>query len=317
MIRFIAIVILSYIITPTLKAQQEPLYTQFMYNKLTFNPAYAGSYETIALTALFRDQWVGFPGAPKSQIFSINIPLSAQRVGFGLTASNSSIGISSRLTLDGAYTYRFLIGEGVLSIGLQTSLRQYELDYTDSRLVAIDGINLDPSITPQVFQRNVVNFGAGIYYTQSNFYVGLSAPRLSEADLDFDNSLGLSTEERIFYVMSGGTVILNNDWTLTPQLLFKYADSAPWDLDLNVSTTYNDRVTVGLTYRHGGDTNSLAESMDLIFGFQLTESLMLGAAYDFGLTGLRNETSGSFEGVVKYIIGRNRNADQEINPRYF
>ena len=298
--------------------QQEQLYTQFMFGKLTFNPAYAGSYETTSFTALFRNQWVGFPGAPKTQLLSINAPVSNQRIGFGLTATNSSIGISERQTLDGAYSYRFSVGEtGFLSIGLQSSLRRYTVDFTDERLLGIDGIALDPSISPQIFNRNIVNFGAGIYYSQPNFYFGLSAPRLSEADLDFDNSFGVSREARIFYAMTGSVVNLSNDWIFTPQLLFKYANNLPWDLDVNLSFTYKDRLTAGMSYRHGGDSSSLAESIDLIFGVQMTDALMLGVAYDFSLTGFREQSSGSVEGVIRYIIGRTRSAEDEVNPRYF
>ena len=312
--------ILFFLITcaVAVSAQQEQLYTQFMYGKLTFNPAYAGSYESTSFTALFRNQWVGFPGAPKTQLLSINIPVSNQRIGFGITATNSSIGISERQTLDGAYTYRFSVGEsGFLSIGLQSSLRRYTVDFTDDRLLGIDGIALDPSISPQIFNRNIVNFGAGIYYSQPNFYVGLSAPRLSEADLDFDNSFGVSKEERIFYAMAGSVISLSNDWTFSPQFLFKYADNVPWDLDINASITYDDRLTLGMSYRHGGDSSSLAESLDLIFGVQITDALTLGVAYDFSLTGFREQSSGSVEGMIRYIIGRSRSSDDEVNPRYF
>lgn len=298
--------------------QQEQLYTQFMYNKLAYNPAYAGHYEHISFTGIVRNQWIGFPGAPKSQSLSINMPIADQKLGFGINATNNTIGISSKHTIEGAYSYRFRTGSNsMLSIGLQTSLRRYTIDYTDNRLVAIDGTPLDPAISGQKLNRNVINFGGGIYFNSPNFFVGVSAPRLSEADLDFDNSLGLSTEARVYYAMAGGEIEINPTWSFTPQVLFKYLDNAPWDLDVNFSFTYNDRVTAGLNYRHGGDSGSLAESIDLIFGFQINDALLIGAAYDFTLSNLRSETAGSIEGVVTYTLGRSRQSNQEVNPRYF
>jgi type IX secretion system PorP/SprF family membrane protein len=316
--RFIYILCILFGVTAISYGQREQLYTQFMYNKLAYNPAYAGHYDHISFTGIVRNQWIGFPGAPKTQSLSINMPIANQKLGFGINATNNSIGISSKQTLEGAYSYRFKTGaNSMLSIGLQTSLRRYTVDYTDNRLIAIDGTPLDPAISGQKLNRNVINFGGGIYFNSDNFYIGVSAPRLSEADLDFDNSLGLSTEARVYYAMTGVELDINQNWTFTPQVLFKYLDNAPWDLDVNMSFTYNDRVTAGINYRHGGDSNSLAESLDLIFGFQLNEGLLIGAAYDFTLSSLRSQTAGSIEGVVTYTLGQTKKSGREINPRYF
>lgn len=298
--------------------QQEQLYTQFMYNKLAFNPAYAGNYDNVNFTGIIRNQWIGFPGAPKTQLLSINIPISDQRLGFGLNMTNHSIGISSRQTVEGAYSYRFRTGStGVLSIGLSTSLRRYSIDYTDSRLLAIDDITLDPSITPERFNRNIINFGGGIYYNTEQFYIGISSPRLSEADLDFDNSLGISIEKRIYYAMTGGMIEINNDWTFSPQVLFKYIEDAPWDMDINASFTYDRRLTAGINYRYGGDNSSPGESIDLMVGIQFNQGLLLGVSYDFTLTKLRKETAGSIEAIVSYTLGQGTNKKIETNPRYF
>lgn len=312
------ILLLFLILSFSAKGQQEQLYTQFMYNKLAFNPAFAGNYDNVSFTAIIRNQWIGFPGAPKTQLLSVNIPISDQRLGFGLNMSNHSIGISNRQTIEGAYSYRFRTGDsGVLSIGLQTSLRRYAVDYTDSRLVAIDDITLDPSISPQRFNRNIINFGGGIYYNTDRFYLGVSAPRMSEADLDFDNSQGISIEKRVFYAMTGGVLDINEDWIFTPQILVKYVENTPWDMDASLSFTYANRLTAGLNYRYGGDNSSPGESLDLLFSIQINEGVLLGMAYDFTLSKLRRETAGSIEAVVSYTLGQGKRKKIETNPRYF
>jgi type IX secretion system PorP/SprF family membrane protein len=183
--------------------------------------------------------------------------------------------------------------------------------------VAIDDITLDPSITPQRFNRNIINFGGGIYFNTDRFYLGVSAPRLSEADLDFDNSLGISIEKRIYYAMTGGRIDINRDWTFSPQILFRYVEDAPWDMDVNASFTYDARLTAGINYRYGGDNSSPGESIDLMVGIQLNEGLLLGVSYDFTLTKLRKETAGSIEAIVSYTLGQGSNRKVETNPRYF
>ena len=124
-------------------AQQEAQYTQFMYNKLAFNPAYAGSLEAICATAIVRNQWLGLEGAPKSQIFNIDAALSDNRVGVGLNVARTSIGISNNYNADLSYAYRVPLGKGKIGVGLQGSIRSFNANYNDERLIATQGMNLD------------------------------------------------------------------------------------------------------------------------------------------------------------------------------
>ncbi len=318
MIRSIVISSLLLICSLTAWTQQDQLYTQFMYNKLALNPAYAGHYEGVSFTGIVRNQWIGFPGAPQTQALSVNIPLFAQNAGLGITANRNTIGVSEKQTIEGAYTYRIRISESqTLSIGLQTSLRRYSVNFTDPSLLAIDGIAFDPSLNAQDYNQNVFNFGGGLYYSTESFYLGLSSPRLSEALLDIENQEGFGREQRIFYAMGGGEIEMSSMVKFVPQALIKYTENAPVDLDVNLSVMYADRLTGGINYRLGGDRESAGESIAVLAGLQVNSGLLIAAAYDITLSNIRRASSGSIEAVVHYTIGQTDHASREINPRFF
>ncbi len=298
-------------------AQQEQLYTQFMFNKLVLNPAYAGNEEVACASVLYRDQWTGFEGAPTTQLFSINAPLAGQKVGLGFNLARNTIGITEKLTLDAIYAYRLKIGKGTFSMGVQASLRRFDQDFTDPRLIAIQGLEQDQAVQLEVLSKNVVNFGFGAYYSTNLYYVGASIPRLSKADIDFDQDDIFSSEVRHFYIMGGAAFAVNADWTLKPQVLLKVVENAPFDADLNILATYKEKYHGGLTYRTGGNNGGIGESLDLIFGFQLNPQLMLGFAYDYTLSDLRTHNSGSIELMLHYCFNKRNNQEEIINPRYF
>ncbi|MEE9374057.1 MAG: type IX secretion system membrane protein PorP/SprF [Saprospiraceae bacterium] len=299
-------------------AQQEQLYTQFMYNKLGLNPAFAGNHENVAVSAIIRNQWVGFEGAPITQSASLNVPLANQKIGLGLNLTRNTIGISEKQTIDLIYSYRMNIADaGTLSIGLQGSARRYQIDYTDPRLNGIVDKIFDPAIDVRRFDENVINFGAGLYFNTSHFYVGISSPRLIERSINFASQLGFSQEVRHIMWMMGGAIDLNDDWVMTPQTIFRYTKNSPFDIDFNISATWRSYLTGGITYRHGGDSSSFAESIDVLFGIQVSRQFMISAAYDFTLSQIRNHSSGSFEIGLHYVIGGKRNPGDNINPRYF
>ena len=318
MIRGIVISILVVLSIGTIFGQVQPLSTQFMYNKLALNPAYAGAQAYTELTGIVRSQWVGFPGAPKTQQLSANIPLFDQQVGLGITANSHSLGVTTFQTIEGSYSYRIKTSEsGTLSLGLQTSYRRYTIDFSDPQVVAIDGNANDPNLIGGNVNTNSLNFGGGVYYSQDEFYLGVSIPRLSAQDLTLgDGPLNL-TEQRTINLMGGVSLDLNEQWIVTPQVLFRLVDDQPFDADINTSFTYDNFLTLGLSYRFGGDRDSFGESIDFIVGIEINEALMLGAAYDYNLSQLGRVSSGSFEGLVRYRIGATQGNIIDINPRFF
>ncbi len=300
-----------------LNGQQQQMYTQFMYNKLALNPAFAGNEEYLTATMIYRDQWIGFPGAPNAQVFNINLPRLGPRIGLGINFERQSIGITEKITYEGMYAYKFYLGNGTLSMGINASGRNYTLDYTDSRLFAIQDIRLDPSIPQTRESRHLFNAGFGVYFNTNNFYVGGSIPRMIEGDLDFDDNQLFSTEVRHLLIMTGGTFILDKDWRITPQFLFKAAEKTPRSFDFNTSATWKDIYTAGLTYRSGGNQSDWGESIDVIFGLQLSERMLLGFAYDITLAKIRNSSSGSIEMMLNYVFVPKKIKTVVINPRYF
>lgn len=299
-------------------AQQEQQYTQFMYNRLAYNPGYAGSHETACITGIVRSQWLGLEGAPNTQVLSFDMPLMNQRIGIGANISRNTIGISERITLDGVYSYRLRLATGTLGIGLQASIRYFNNDYTSSDLVSTVPITLDGAIPDGPRSKYVPNFGAGAYFNNEKFYIGVSVPRMVTNNIDFNEVGSLLSEEKIHgYLMAGYIFGINKNVDFKPQILMKYAANSPFDADLNASFIFQKKYTAGLTARLGGSTQvGFMESFDLMVGAQITQHILFGLSYDITLSEIKDYSNGSIEGVVRYCIGKSE-GEEIVNPRFF
>lgn len=315
------IVLLVFMIsTVVLSAQQEQMYTQFMYNKLAINPGYAGHEKVWSLTALYRNQWIGFDGAPDAQSISLNSPIFSDKIGVGLNIKRQALGITQLVTIEGIYAYKLRIGEGKLSLGLQVSARDYKVNYKDDRLFAIHDISLDPSIPKIVEKKQFLNTGFGVYLNYKNFFLGGSLPRLINADLTFNdtgNKKLFSEEERHLLLMTGVEIFLGKTSSITPQILFKVVENAPIDFDFDLNYNYKETYTLGLNYRYGGADRDVGESIDLILGMQLNEKIFAALAYDVGLSKLRSHHNGSIELMVHYKFIKTIHTVEHINPRFY
>ena len=299
-------------------AQQQPMYTQFMYNKLALNPAYAGYHDHLCITGIYRNQWMGFEGSPESQVLSVQAPVNQGRIGIGANLQYVTLGVSSLLTFDGIYSYRIPVGNGTLSLGAQASVRQMVVDYSDPRLKAVQNIALDPAIQSDRQSKVVANFGVGLYYNTDQFYAGLSAPRLMSSDIDFDdNTLFVAREEQHVYAMAGYVFRLNYSLDLVPQVLARYAVNSPMSWDFNTSVIWKENYTLGLTYRTGGTDADIGESLDVLFAAKIARGLLLGVSYDIGLSEIQRYSNGSLEVVLRYCFGQPAASTEFTNPRYF
>ncbi len=300
------------------QAQQEQQYTQFMYNKLSINPGYAGSKDATDITGIFRSQWLGLDGAPQTQLVSLNMPLMNKRVGVGLNLVRHSISIYRRFSAEATYSYRIRMGRGTLGVGVQGSIRQISADYADERLSAVQGLGLDSAI-PDLAQNKIVgNFGAGLYYNTSKYYVGISAPRFLKNNIAF-NDLGgvLAREIPHFSIMGGLLFEINENLDIQPQLLIKYVDHAPLDADVNATFIFKKLYMAGLTYRTGGSSvTGIGESIDFMLGAHIVNNLFFGVSYDMTLSDIKDYNSGSVEGVLRYSFGTSE-GEEIINPRFF
>jgi len=300
-----------------LSAQQEHQYTQFMYNKPYYNPAYSGARGVPSITGIFRSQWIGFDGAPQSGLLSFNSPFLTPRVGIGAVMSMKKIGLNRDFNASLAYSYELIKLENVSArAGIQVSIRSLSTAFDDATPVNIG----DPSLDNQQVNSIFGNVGAGLYATfMERYYVGLSVPRI------YRNSIGLSNanatliakESPHFYATAGGIFPLSDDINLMPAVLLKYVQHAPMDADINVNLDIRQKVTAGISYRVGG--NGAGESVDLLVMWQASPQIGIGAAYDFSLSDVKDYNSGSiellFQADLKKQNGKKKNG--VFSPRFF
>jgi len=297
-------------------AQQDAQYTQWMFNKLSINPAYAASSDYACISCLHRSQWVGLEGAPVSQSLNLRVPLYKKNVGLGLSINHDQIGPTNSWQFSGIYAYRFNFeNQHKLSVGLQGSVRSYRVKYSET-----EALESGDGLLPTADQNRMIpNFGVGLYYYTPKFFVGLSAPRLLEGDLSFfkdgSNNTDFAREELHGFLMAGAVFELNDAIKLKPSLLFKYVKDAPFDADLHASLIFYDIFWAGLTYRLGGIGDSGGESLDMVLQLQLSRAIRLGFAYDFTLSKVREYSDGTFEVVLDYCL--NPGNDRLTNPRFF
>ncbi len=278
-----------------LMAQYEPHYTMnFVFNKLPYNPAYAGSKECTDVVALYRKQWAGLTGAPTTINASFHTPFANNKCGIGLSVTNDRIGMLNNSYAQLAYSYRIPIGDGVLSAGLQAELEFAQIDW--NKAVVVDPN--DPNVQSGMKNSVKPNFGVGLYYTNPNFFVGLSAPRfLKTAYYDNSNvSAGNSQKDKRTYYGMGGLIIpINKNILFRPMALISYNPSAPFEWEVNGSLILARKLWVGASYRS-------ADSFDVFLSYDVTKSLRVGAGYDFTTSQLRTVSSGSFEFMVGYLF---------------
>lgn len=298
-----------------LNAQQEHHYTQFMYHKLYLNPAYAGARGVPSVSAIYRNQWSGFEGAPKSFLASFNSPFLSKRVGVGVTLNQQKAGLNRDFFASLAYSYDLIAQDEVsLRIGIQGSLRSLSIDFARAQ----PGQSGDPSIGEENTSDIYGNVGAGIYATfEERFYVGLSVPRIFPNSIGFDNPNATRTAKEAWhlYGMAGAILPLSDDLSLMPAVLLKYVQNTPFNADLNLNLDFRRKVSAGLSYRLGGD--GPGDSVDVLVFWQATELVGFGAAYDFTLSQIRDYTAGSFEIMLQADLKKRSGKKNMSNPRFF
>lgn len=307
----IYIILLLVLFGQLVHAQQEGLQTQFMYNKLAFNPAYAGSYAAPVVTAVNRTQWIGIEGAPTTQAVSFCQPMLSNHFGLGINLVRNVITINRTLTAELSYAYQMALPRGYLGIGIQASMRHFKQDWNDSRIVTSQPTSADDALPNGVQGKVLPNFGAGVFYTAPRWYAGLSLPRLVDNNIDFSELGEASREARHFNMMVGAAFALSETMDIIPQTQFRYVKNAPPDLDINVMLDVRRKFLGGMTYRMGGDKNGLGESIDIMAGAYATKNLMFMLSYDIGLT--RLSSAGSIEATLRWIINPPEGSDT-IDP---
>ncbi|HMG16228.1 MAG TPA: PorP/SprF family type IX secretion system membrane protein [Saprospiraceae bacterium] len=309
-----SLIIISFLlVVVSLQAQQERQYTQFFSNKLAINPAYAGEDRIGSITAIYRNQWLQFEGAPISQLITLNTPLFTPKVGFGLGLYHNTIGIFETYEASMAYSYDLINRpKHSLRIGIQGSLRNFKIDVNSPLIYTIDPN--DPSLANVEPSKIYGNVGMGIYLNINKFYVGFSTPRFFDNTIGFNSISDLTAKEVAhYYIMTGLTLPISSDVDVQTNILGKYVKGAPFVMDINGNLIFSQTFTIGLGYRTGGD--SYGDAMDLNVQYLFNKLIGFGVAYDYTLSKINKVSSGTVEALVR--INFNNNKDNLHNPRFF
>ncbi|NNE29545.1 MAG: type IX secretion system membrane protein PorP/SprF [Saprospiraceae bacterium] len=313
-------------------AQQDAMFTKYMFNSLVYNPAYAGAKDHMALGVLHRTQWWDIEGGPNTQSFTIHTPLPKDRIGLGFWAVNDVIGPTHTISANLAYAYRIPMGNGKLSVGVQGGITNWAADWTKLDLFSPD----DPAFSDANPNFLLPNFGVGVYYYSDKFYVGAASPRLIEYDLQDEpiNTQRWAKQYRHYFFSTGVAIPLRGEQiVLKPSLLIKNVGmfskfnkdenfeqlGAPTEFDIDVSVLFYKALWIGASFRSSLevfiDDSSSFDSADIWASYYLTNGLRIGAAYDYTLTKLQTVAGGSFEIMLGYEF--NYTTKRTVTPRYF
>ncbi|WP_157206598.1 PorP/SprF family type IX secretion system membrane protein [Mariniflexile maritimum] len=286
-------------------AQQLPQFTQYMYNTISINPAYAGSREALSIVGLHRSQWVGFRGGPITQTLSIHTPLRNDRIGLGLSFIEDDLGPENFTYLYGDFSYSIPTGKtGKLAFGIKGGFTQYSLD-PDFR----EAESFDPSIYG-IEDRWTPNIGLGVYYSTNRVYFGLSTPRVLNTDKNTEE--GFEALDRLSYYFTGGVVVdLSNSFKFKPAFLVKATNGAPVSYDLTANFLYNEKFWIGGSYRINEKTAAIGGIAD----FQVSRQLRIGYAYEKPISEIARYTTGTHEILLMYEF--KFLSSKLKSPRYF
>jgi len=301
-----------------LKAQQDPHFTHYMFNTLDVNPAYAGSRDALTVTGLYRNQWIGFDGAPSTQTLTLHTPVFNDKVGLGLSAMYDRIGPTSNTSLFADFAYRIAMGQSQkarLTFGLKGGLNIMKIGLADLKV-------MDPA--DQEFYSNVTNkilpnFGFGVYYYNTNFYVGASVPRILEnyydGKIDGTETDQLARQKRHYDFIMGAMVKLGKNVKLKPSFLVKIMESSSPEFDLSaLFYLANDKFWIGPAFR---TTFRSTDAVSALIGVQIFDQLGLGYSFDYSIFNQSFKyNAGSHELMLRYDFIYN-NKPKVKSPRYF
>lgn len=292
-------------------AQQDAQYTQYMYNPMSVNPAYVGSRDVLSIIGLYRNQWSGLEGAPRTFNFGLHSPVG-ERVGLGLNITRDEIFIADETYIDALFSYTLNVSEkGKLNLGVKGGGHLLNIDSNRLNSGPFNPgdsdtqINIDNKFSPQ--------FGAGAFYYTDRFYLGFSVPNILETE-HFDessnsNNSSSTAEERVnYYLMAGHTFNVSENVLFKPAALTKIVQGSPLQLDLSANFLIYEKFTLGMAYRWSAALSGLV-------GFQVSDQIFIGFAYDWETTELQQYNDGSYEIFLRFELF---NREEGLkNPRFF
>lgn len=273
-------------------AQQRMQFTQYMFNGLLINPAYAGADEALSLTFIQRSQWADVEAAPTTQTFSAHTLFKQKHLGLGLSVINDEIGVHRNLSALTNYAYHLKVAEkAYFSMGLLAGVHNRRSDYAS----LIGEGNYDPKLSNPMISETYFDFGMGMYFRTPKLHLGLSVPELIPATYQVNDTLSIDLNESNYLFFSKYRMQVNKNLAVEPGFLIKYLAGVPVSYDINVNVIFHEVLTTGLSYRK-------QESVDFLLKGQITPQLQFGYAYDYPISEISRLSSGSHELMINYVF---------------
>ncbi len=308
----LVLILVSGFYIPTLKAQQNAMLSQYMFNMLSINPAYAGNRAVDNVTVLYRNQWAGFDGNPKSSFISWDKRKQDSNVGYGLQMYNDRYGSQSANGVQGFYSFRIPFRHSTLTLGVSGGVFDY--------VFALGGSNVFDAFDPALIDENVwvPTVGIGTLYFTEKWYVGLSIPTLLKTEVNFSDRVQkvntFGTNNQVF--ISGGYIYdATNQLSLKPSFLIKSYAAAPLQIDLNLNAWLQNKYGAGFSYRTG-DFNT-GGALVGIAEYQITPQIRIGYAYDYNLSAINEFSKKTHEFLLRYEFDTSKSSFNIRSPRYY
>lgn len=293
------LILLVVALSNTASAQQEAMFTHYMYNKMAVNPGFTGAQEAISITGLHRSQWVSFEGAPTTQSIAAQMPITGKNFGVGLGVVNDQIGPTKDIGVKGNFAYHLKLNEkSKLGLGLSAGVNFVSTNLNSLAIVEQNDISFASNINSKALP----NFGFGAFYFTPKYFAGLSIPKLLQNIFETTNvsgsSIAISNDQRHYYLMGGAIFNLTADkqFKIKPTSLVKVTNGAPIQMDLTTTVIYDDKLSGGLALRTG-------DAIGLLLGYTLNNDLTFGYSFDWSYTNKTfNYNGGSHELMIRYNI---------------
>ena len=288
-------------------AQQNPLFTQYMFNGLVINPAYTGSHESMTTTFALRSQWSGLKGAPQTQVASAHSPLKLSRSAAGVVFVHDEVSVVNQYMAYGTYAYRIPLSKNAkLAVGGQAGVSYYQANLSELNILTSNG-QPDPNFY-QNESRILPNLGIGMYYYSKKTFIGLSLPTLINNRWNNQDAYTQARQKRHYFLSAGHIFPMGAGLKFKPNVLLKWEEGGPFQYDLNANFLIHEAVWVGVSYR-------MQDSVDGLLEININKQLSLGYSYGYPISSLAAVQTGTHEVVLNYRINRNKNI--VFSPRYF
>lgn len=304
----VTILLFMGIVSARLTAQQDPMFTQYMFNTLSINPAYAGSADRLSIVALHRSQWVNFQGSPTTQTLTAHSPLKNEHISIGGSLVNDAHGPVKQLGVYIDASYRIFMGNNKLSFGLKGGTNFFSANLLDLNPIIED----DNTFSSNISGKTLPNFGFGVMFYSKKFYVGASVPKLLQNKLlegNLPDFQGFQTKEQAHAFLIAGAVFDLSYYTkFKPTILVKAVNGAPIGAEITAQFLFYDKLWIGAMYRLGDAAGALVQ-------YEINNRFKFGYAYDYTLSDIRKYSDGSHEVMLGFDLVRGFPGD--VSPRYF